>query len=219
MSHLTDEALRQTDNSAYKMVALTYDDGPARTHTLSIARALRMGAANATFFIVGDRFSFGPELVAFVHDTGFSPASHNYTHAYEYEARGRVQEFREKMDDVMSNLIGRVPTLLRAPGGGEYVYIQEDVHLPLIHWSMVAREDADQYIDPYREAHRLANNAQDGEIILMHDLRAITAAFSQYLPAAFAEKDFLCVTIEELFAARGLPLLPNAVYYNAYPAQ
>ena len=218
-SYLTEEAQKQFDNSQYKMVALTYDDGPARTHTLAIARALRMGAANATFFIVGDRIPFGPELIAFTHDTGFSVASHNYSHVFEYQARYKVQEYRALMDDAVARVIGRVPTVMRAPGGGEHVYIQENVNLPLIHWSLVAREDLDQYIDPMREASRLSNTAKDGDIILMHDLRGITANIAQYISAAFAEKNFLCVTVEELFAARGLTLENNTVYYNAYPAK
>ena len=56
--------------------------------------------------------------------------------------------------------------------GGKKVL--ENVNLPLINWSLVAREDLDRYIDPKLEARRLSNIAQDGDIILMHDLRKIT---------------------------------------------
>lgn len=217
--YLTPEAQKQTDNSNYRLVALTYDDGPARMHTLKIARALRAGAANATFFIVGDRRSFGPELIAYEHDTGFSVGSHNYSHVTEREARGNVHFYKDTMAAMLTELIGCAPTIMRAPGGGEYVYLLEEVGLPMFNWSLVANEALDRYVDPYREARRLAKLAQDGDIILMHDLRANTAEIAQYLPAAFAEKHFLCVTVEELFAARGLPLEPNTVYYNAHPAQ
>lgn len=218
-SYLTEEAQKQFDNSQYKMVAFTYDDGPDRTHTLSIARALRMGAANATFFIVGDRIPYGPELVAFMHDTGFSVGSHNYSHTTEAEARYNVQKHRILMDEAVNHVIGRAPTIMRVPGGGVHVYVLENVNLPLINWSLVAREDLDQYIDPKLEARRLSNIAQDGDIILMHDLRGITDNIAQYIAAAFAEKNFLCVTVDELFAARGITLENNIVYLDARPAK
>lgn len=217
--YLTEEAQKQFDNSQYKMVVLTYDDGPDRTHTLSIARALRMGAANATFFIVGDRIPYGPELVAFMHDAGFSVGSHNYSHTTEAEARYNVQKHRALMDEAVNRVIGRAPTIMRVPGGGVYVYVLENVNLPLINWSLVAREDLDRYIDPKLEARRLSNIAQDGDIILMHDLREVTDNIAQHLAAAFAEKNFLCVTVEELFAARGVTLENNIVYLDARPAE
>lgn len=62
--HLTSEALRQTDNSRYKMVAITFDDGPTRSVTLRVMRNLRRGCAEATFFIVGERIPYGPEYLA-----------------------------------------------------------------------------------------------------------------------------------------------------------
>lgn len=211
--YLTEEAVKQTDNSAYRMVALTFDDGPARTYTLQIIRAMRMGAANATFFIVGDRIYFGPELISMEHDAGFSVASHNYTHIYDYEMRGLVQKHRSIMDAEFTKLIGVAPSIIRAPGGGESTYIKENIGLPLIHWSLVARE---KNITPSREATRLAQTIQDGDIVLMHDLREKTAETALYLPAALSEANFLCVTVEELFAARGITLEPNTVYYDAY---
>ncbi len=83
--HLTSEAQRQTDNSRYKMVALTFDDGPTRSVTLRVMRNLRRGCAEATFFIVGERIPYGPEYLAMQHDAGFITGSHNYVHDYPYQ--------------------------------------------------------------------------------------------------------------------------------------
>lgn len=35
------------------------------------------------------------------------------------------------------------------------------------------------------------------------------------LPGLLADKGFLCVTIEEMFAVKGMELLPNTVYWDA----
>ena len=214
--YMTEEALRQTDNRDYKLVALTYDDGPARENTLSIARALRMGGCNATFFIVGDRLVLSPEMTPFVHDTGFAIASHTYSHPYGNQARNKVLKQKEQINAVLAESIGYTPQYMRAPGGNEKMYIAENVQMPLINWSFVGNENENNNDGSAREAYRLARYCSDGDIVLMHDLRDLTARFSQYIPQAFNENNTLCVSIDELFALRGIPLENNVVYYNAY---
>lgn len=54
-SVLTDEARVQTDNSAYSLVALTFDDGPSYTPTARLLNNLRHTGAVGTFFLVGSR--------------------------------------------------------------------------------------------------------------------------------------------------------------------
>ena len=137
--HLTSEALRQTDNSRYKMVALTFDDGPTRSVTLRVMRNLRRGCAEATFFIVGERIPYGPEYLAMQHDAGFITGSHNYVHDYPYQVKGKVIAYRDQLNEKLTAVTGRGVSIMRAPGGDEKVYINEDVHLPLIHWTLVSR--------------------------------------------------------------------------------
>ncbi|MBQ9300330.1 MAG: polysaccharide deacetylase family protein [Clostridia bacterium] len=212
--HLTEEAVRQTDNSMRKLIALTYDDGPVVGRTMRVVRALRAGGANATFFIVGERIHYCPNEVMLAHDAGFSVASHNWQHIYKSQNRGKVIAFRDKLNAELYKYIGIGVSIMRAPGGHEQIFIDEDVHLPLIHWSTISKSKNNKVADPAAEARRLAKGAKDGDIILLHDIYTGTDKMAETLPGLLADAGFLCVTVEEMFAAKGLALLPNEVYWD-----
>ena len=212
--HLTQEAQRQTDNSARKLIALTYDDGPVVGRTMRVVRNLRAGGANATFFIVGERIHYCPNEVQLCHDTGFDVASHNWVHVYKNANKGKVITYRDKLNEELYKYIGTGVRLMRAPGGHEQIFIDEDVHLPLIHWSTISKSKDNKVTDPAAEARRLAKGAKDGDIILLHDIYVGTDTMAQTLPGLLADRGFLCVTVEELFAAKGQQLLPNEVYWD-----
>ena len=213
-AHMTAEAQRQTDNSNYKLVGLTYDDGPVRMRTLRLLRNLQAGGANATFFIVGDRIRASHDLLCALHDTGFAIASHNYKHIYGYNNRGKVISFRDRLNEELGSVTGTQVNMMRAPGGSEKIFINENVGLPLIHWSFISASKNNVVNQPASEARRLASRVQDGEIVLLHDLYTGTDVMAETLPQLLAERGFLCVTLDELFAVRGIELIPNTVYYS-----
>ena len=127
--HLTAEAARQTDNSRRKLIALTYDDGPVVGRTMRVVRNLRAGGANATFFIVGERIAYGPDEVTLVHDAGFDIASHNWKHVYKNQNRGKVIQYLNKLNAELYKYIGIGVRIMRAPGGHEQIFIDENVNL------------------------------------------------------------------------------------------
>ena len=210
--HLTQAALEQTDNSRYKLVALTYDDGPTRKRTLAILRTLRSGGLNATFFVVGDRIRGASDLIMMEHNAGFAIASHNYEHVYPSQMSGKVIAYRDKLNSELQALTGKGVSMMRAPGGHEEIYIEEKVGIPLIHWTLASKDGKSTDFEPWDEAARLVRKITDGSIVLMHDLRLITEKYSAYLPQMLNERGYLCVTVEELFALRGIPLEPNTLY-------
>lgn len=212
--YLTEAAQAQTDNSRYRLVALTYDDGPTRRQTIAILRSLRGGGLNATFFLVGDRMAGSHDLLLLEHNAGFALASHNYHHVYPAEMSGKVQSLRDQFNAELCAVTGKAVTMMRAPGGHEQIYVDEQVNLPLIHWSLASKDGNSTDLDPLKEALRITYSLKDGSIVLMHDLRAISANYTAYLPQLLNDRGYLCVTVEELFALRGIPLEPNVVYKN-----
>lgn len=215
--YLTDEARLQTDNSRYKLTALTFDDGPTRRRTLNVIRNLRNGCANATFFVVGDRIPDSPDLIALEHNAGYSIGSHNYHHVYPKDMNGKVQLYRNMLNAELIEITGQRVSIMRAPGGLEQIYIDESVGLPLIHWSLASHDSSGSEVDPSAEARYLAYGASDGGIILMHDLQSVTGEYTYYMTTMLNNRGFMCVTVEELFALRGIPLEPDTVYIKAPP--
>lgn len=64
---------------------------------------------------------------------------------------------------------------------------------------------------------QVVSSARDGAIILMHDIfpESVDAAFQ--IVDRLHQQGYLFVTVEQLFAARCLPLEAGQTYSDAYP--
>lgn len=63
------------------LVALTFDDGPARGLTPRLVSLLRRYDVPATFFMVGSRVRTAPRAARLVADAGFTIGNHTWSHA------------------------------------------------------------------------------------------------------------------------------------------
>ena len=218
--HMTAEAQRQTDNSCYKLAALTFDDGPAHLYSINVVDTLRAYGADATFFLVGKMMKQGHYVMAYEHDAGFPLAYHSYDHITEGKGiAARIPEEWQQFCDEMVEVTGTIPTMMRAPGGYADPFIRAEIGLPLIHWT-TSSGDGNGNREYNESAHRMiAGNvgvgAQDGAVILMHDLRPTCYQYLAMSLEKLEERGFLCVTVEELFDSCGIRLQPNTVYSGA----
>lgn len=210
--HMTDYGLRQTDNSRFQMLALTYDDGPNRGATRKVLDALRTYGAQATFFVVGDRFKNNHDMLAREQDGNFSIQSHTYAHKYPDEL-GRDEAFRDKerMNADLGELIGVLPTMMRAPGGHAAYYAKKEIGFPLIQWTFASGDSGNPHVD--KIAQKVIASADDGEIALLHDLNGGCPTYTETILKALTHKGFLFVTVEELFEDAGVELEENVIYY------
>ena len=58
---------------------------------------------------------------------------------------------------------------------------------------------------------------EDGDIILMHDIFPESVDAALQIVDQLHQQGYLFCTVDELFAARGLPLEAGEMYWNAYP--
>lgn len=213
------EAQRQTDNSRYHLAALTFDDGPAQLYSINVIDTLRNHGADATFFLVGNMMAANHYVLAYEQDAGFVQAYHSYEHRVSGRIRETAHEELERFNRELSAVTGVTATMMRAPGGMEAPYIEVNIGLPLIHWS-VSSGDGNENRD-YTDSvittigHNAGGGAKDGAVIMMHDLRRVCHQYLEVALNRLEERGFLCVTVEELFAAYGVRLAPNEVYYGA----
>ena len=209
---MTELGQRITDNSGYKMIALTYDDGGARGASNNVIQQLRRFGANATFFIVGTMMNSNHDVMSRQQDAGYAMASHNYEHVYEGVTKDSVSVWSAKFNKLMDEIVGVRPAYMRAPGGHWGLFAAADVNLPLIQWSInstdAGKEDADAVFQVLR------NNARDGGVALMHDLNPKAWQYTEMYLEFLESKNFLCVTVDELFDHYGVALEPNQVYYG-----
>lgn len=215
--HLSPYGREQTDNTGYKLIALTYDDGPVRNTSHQLMDTLLAHGANATFFVVGTRLNSNQDILCREQDTGFQVASHNYEHVYKETDLNKIRNWKEKFDTEFSSITGALPSAMRAPGGNYKNYAKAPVNLPLIQWSVVSDDaSADHSEQRYRRiVGTVCNRAEPGAVVLMHDMNYQCPEYTEEILQFLEQNDFLCVTVDELFLHYGIELQPNQVYYDA----
>jgi len=210
--YMTDLARAMTDVSGYKLIALTYDDGPARGLSMSVMNHLRLKGAVATFFLVGSQMKDNDDVICRQHDAGHTVASHNYRHTYEDVTRKNAAKWREQFDRRLNALVGRRAEIMRAPGGNARAFIDADVGLPLIQWSNAA-DDAPYGNRTGSQISQTVNNQTvDGAVLLMHDMNKHSPEYTESLLNTLESRNFLCVTVQEMFSIYGVELEPNKAY-------
>ena len=208
------EADRQTDNSARPIIALTYDDGPVLNVTRTLLRNLNRYGASATFFCVGTQVEKWPDMARRELDYGHTVGSHTMDHTYaeDVHAASQLQQDREQVLALHAAQVGSEPVLFRAPGGNYVKYQKHEIGWPLIQWSSSAGDTGKN--TERQLARHLTANAEDGSILLLHDIYMKTAVSAEEYLAEFYQRGFLTATVEELLSLAGLEPEPNDVYIS-----
>lgn len=210
---MTAEGMRQTDNSPFKFVALTYDDGPSRTPTSQLLNKLREHGARATFFVIGNRIGEYDDLIIREHDEGHAIGAHNWTHAnISKTSYNTLKSYRTKFDAALIKAIGIPSRYDRVPYGLYPRMIKAKVGWPYIQWSM------DTYdwrgLTPNNILRNVKKQVVDGDIVLFHDIKEKTQETADKVITYLKNKGFMFVTIDELFARDGVKLEGDKVYYR-----
>lgn len=162
---------RHLDHTA-SAIGLTFDDGPHPQGTPAVLAELERAGARATFFCVGEQVERYPALVAEVLAAGHEIALHGHRHrnllrvspqaAADDLARGAA---------ALAEAGGHASALHRPPYG---IYSPSALALvrghglePLL-WSRWGR-DWRKHIRPPTIAAKVADGAQPGDILLLHD--------------------------------------------------
>ncbi len=212
---MTEAALAQTDNSHRPIVAVTYDDGPSLYYTPQIREHLANYGASATFFVVTSKMLGLADGVRSAMDYGHSVGSHTYKHTYEYRVGiSSLREDRQLCLDTHAELLGIAPELFRAPGGSCEKYVSAEIGWPIILWSYSAGDTGDNTAPQLAE--RIITGSQDGDILLMHDIKKKTAIGTETFLREMTEMGFMFATVEELLYLHGITIEPNMVYHDAY---
>lgn len=128
------DRVNQIYSSEEKRVFLTFDDGPSKTVTLPILDLLKQENIKATFFTLGSRIEFYPEIVKRAYNEGHYIANHGYSHKYNiiYNSPQDVLNEYYKTEQLIKNAVGNQnynSYLFRFPGGskgGKYSNIKNE---------------------------------------------------------------------------------------------
>ena len=197
----SEETIKEVDANA-PVIAFTFDDGPNGETTEKLLDILEKYDAKATFFVVGSRVEKNRDIVKREYDLGCQIGNHSYSHSMLTkltleEAKTEIN----KTSNIVFEVTGDYTRVGRPPYGALNHEIKEASKIDWFNWALdtydwKTRDTEDIY-------KRIIENAEDGDIILMHDLYDATVDAVERAVPELAEKGYRFVTIKELIEIKG----------------
>lgn len=199
-------------------VALTFDDGPTGGSsglTVRLLDGLKERGAHATFFMCGYRIKdFHTHMERYLaegHELG--------NHTMDHPGLLTKKDYTTIVDQVSSNneliqsYCGEEASVFRPVGGAvndDVKKTAKELGLPIINWSVDTLDW--KYRDAARIKSVIVEEAKDGDIVLMHDLRDCTLEGVLGAIDALKDEGYAFVTVQELARIKGVKLEPGEVY-------
>lgn len=179
-----------------KTVAITFDDGPSK-YTDKILDLLNEYNANATFFVLGNKVNIYKDTIVKALSLGNEIGNHSYNHKWltslnEEEFKNQIN----KTQDIIYNLTGYTPKLLRPTYGSINNKIKNNTDLQIVLWNV---DSKDWNIKNSKKiAERVLKDVDDMDIILFHDTYESTLKALEIIIPDLIEKGYQLVTVSEL---------------------
>ncbi|MEI8199322.1 MAG: polysaccharide deacetylase family protein [Eubacteriales bacterium] len=203
-------------SSRQPMVALTFDDGPYSVVDSSILNTLSAYGAHATFFVAGYRIAEYSDTILEIYSQGSEIGNHTYSHHnLSSLSASDIRSEIARTDQLIFNLTGVYPALIRPPEGSYNSTVLNTVDRPIVMWSVDTRDWKTRSTSSTISS--VLNNVQDGDIVLMHSLYPSTAAACETIIPELVARGYKLVTVSELMAARGVTADAGKVISSARP--
>lgn len=191
-----DETDKSSSTSA-KKVALTFDDGPHQKNTIEILDLLDQYDAKATFFMLGNRVDFYPDIAKMVADKGHEIGNHTWNHKdlTTLNKEEGIQEV-EKTNEIIRNATGRESTVFRPPYGAINEQVQNAISNRAVFWTIDTLDWKSR--NPNEILKIVQENVKDGSIILMHDIHATSVQAVEPILKYLKAEGYELVTVSEL---------------------
>lgn len=180
-----------------KLIALTFDDGPNH-NTIKVLNILEKYNIKATFFVLGINISGNEKIISRMNNLKMEIGNHMYSHSLITKlSTEKIQEEITKTDELVYNIIGKYPTLIRPSYGIYNQKLEKNINRPLILWNIDTLDW--KYHNSTAIATKVFNNINHGNIILMHDIYNATANSLEIIIPKLLNEGYEFVTVSELF--------------------
>jgi len=200
-----------------KVVALTFDDGPAPGMTQTLLAMLHRHNVRATFFLVGADIQRQPELARSIVLAGHQLGNHSFSHQRMiFKTPAFIRHEVDQTSQLLRDVGYRGPIIFRPPYGKKLLYLPyylQTQHIPTIMWDL----EPDSYAGIAESAERIVayvrEGVRPGSIILLHAMnRQPSLDAVEPLLEQLGQQGYRFVTISELLhggeAASPDPLSP-----------
>lgn len=184
-------------NNYRKVVAITFDDGPHSTNTLTLLNELRKRNVKATFFLVGERIQGNEDIVLMMYRDGHVIGNHTYSHQNltiikQQDAAKEILDTNE----LISSITGREVTYIRPPCGFWNGELFESVDMIPVFWDVDPKDWCTKNVNVIVE--NVINNVDDGDIILFHDIYETSVVAALEVIDRLTDMGYIFVTVDEI---------------------
>jgi peptidoglycan/xylan/chitin deacetylase (PgdA/CDA1 family) len=169
-----------------KVIAISFDDGPAPDYTPQVLQVLQEHQVPAAFFCIGKRVLEHPGLFKQVHEQGHIIGNHSYSHATWFDLYSSTKMYADlqQMDAAMQEVLGLKPLLFRPPYGVTNPNLAKAIrkggYIP-VGWNVRSLDTVIK--DNDKLLQRVVKGVRPGAVILFHDTSKATL---DMLPAFIA---------------------------------
>lgn len=194
-----------------KLVALTFDDGPAYGKTKKLITELDKRNARVTFFMLGQLALTQKELVKEVYDRGHTIGSHTYDHKNLKKLDLEQLKFEvDYTNEILSDIIQDEVRFLRPPYGAYNKDILDNVNMAFILWNV---DTLDWKLkDAQKVCDYIVKNAKDGDIILLHDIHSTSVDGVIMAIDILKNEGYEFVSLDEMLVYRNISIQNNKAY-------
>ena len=190
----------EIDDSADKVIALTFDAAWGADKTLKIIEILKEYDAHATFFLVGFWIDKYPDETKAIAEAGFDIGNHSENHLNM--PRLSAEKIAEEITSVnkkVYDLTGKTPMYFRAPFGdyaNNLMTCIEDMGMVVVQWSIDSLDWKGLGVKDITE--RIVPKAKSGDIVLFHNNSDHVLDALPVVLEALKNKGFRFVALSEM---------------------
>lgn len=192
--------------STQPYVAMTFDDGPHPQNTPRLLDMLRKRNIKATFYVIGGNVDRYPQIVRRIVSEGHEIGNHTYTHR-KLTSLGASEVSKEmrRTQDAIVRAAGVRPRTMRPPYGAlrtdQRNAVFSQFGYPTIMWSVDPQDW--KRPGPSVVTNRILKAANNGAIILAHDLHAPTVTAMPGTFDGLLSRGFKFITVSQMLAQKG----------------
>ena len=193
-----------------KYIALTFDDGPHPVYTPRLLDGLKARGAKATFFLVGVMAEESRDIVVRMQKEGHQVGNHTYEHVdLSQSSADKAIESIEKNNELLCGILDEGCYWVRPPWGYITEKVKNAIDVPMVYWSVDTKDwltlDVEKVVDA-------ALQAEDGDIVLMHDIYPTTVEAALDFVDIMQSRGYQFVTVEELLEINGVDISEGLLY-------
>lgn len=180
-----------------KKVALTFDDGPHPENTPAILQLLHDYNMKGTFFMLGSRIEYYPEIVKTIREQGHEIGNHTWNHKQLPSlSEANMKEEITSVDTLLESVIGEKASVFRPPYGATNDLVESVAGAPTVLWTIDTLDWKSH--DPKAILASVENNLHPNAIILMHDIHTATVEGVELVLTYLQEQGYTSVPVSEV---------------------